>query len=79
MTAEAILDWMTSGESVRSTRDLGLGADLDILVVGSRRDMIRFAGAANIVAISYTIPCIRGMVWGKVHRLVCGMGKVGPK
>ena len=38
---------MTSGESVTSMRDLGLGADLDILVVGSRRDMIRFPGAVK--------------------------------
>ena len=47
VTAEASLDWMVLGESVRRIRDLGSVADLDILVVGCRRDMIRFAGAVG--------------------------------
>lgn len=43
--ARRTLERMVEGGSVRRMRDVGLGWDLDILRVGSWRDIMRLAGA----------------------------------
>ena len=45
VTAAEIFVRMVSGVSVRRMRERGSLSDLDILEVGSRRDITRFAGA----------------------------------
>lgn len=49
--ATLIFFWMVDGESVRRMRDFGSGWDLDILEVGSLRDITRFAGAGILVSV----------------------------
>lgn len=47
--ATLIFFWMEAGESVRMIRDFSSAWDLDILDVGSLRDITRFAGAGTML------------------------------
>lgn len=68
---------MVDGESVMRMRERGDGADLDILVVGEVRDIMRFVGAGVNVNIRYEIGNYelgrREVTRRDLQRIVCGV------
>jgi hypothetical protein len=72
VTADLILESMVDEESVMVTRDAALGADLDILVDGSRSDKILLEGTASEPFL------LREGVYRDIPILISGRGNKAP-